>query len=877
MKSPCSFTLLALVLAGTVAFAAEPANPNTSAPARRILDYFHQLDGRKEGRRILSGQFSDFGNGANLRIMDRIFERTGHWPALIGVDYADFGRGSLTWKVPNQVALDYWRKGGLVTVMAHMYNPANPKGGGLRDKGVKLADLLEPDTDTHTRWMQQLDLMAEGLKELKDAGVVVLWRPFHEMNGGWFWWGAQDPQTFIRVWRHMFDYFSKTKGLDNLLWVYGPNHGQKTAAYYAGDGYVDLVGLDAYTDLVDRQHITGYEELAALPKPFGFTEYGPHGSQNPPGNYDYRRFIEGLIKEFPKTSFFMSWNAKWSLAANEHTKELLDHPAVLNREDLPSGLVASAPATRYTDRFVWVFGWGLGKDTDPAEIGQVLDKAGRHGFNGAVMSFGLDALCKKTPDYFRRLDEVKAACARNKLELIPAVFSVGYGGSALSHDRHLAEGLPVQDAPFLVQGGEARFVPDETVRLANSGFEEFTGQRFKGFNFHDQPGEISFADTAIKHGGNASLRLENFTANPHGHGRVMQEVRLRPHRSYRVSLWARTEALAPASSFQISVLTEKRSLAPRTFSLPPTGDWRKLTFLFNSASFDRVRIYAGMWGGKSGKLWLDDWTIEEVGPLNVLKRPGTPVTVRSEDGATTFVEGRDYAPMADPDYSPYRIDRPAPPLKILPGGGIRDGQRLRVSWYHPMVIHDSQVTVCMAEPALYEIFDHEARLLAERLQPRRVMLNMDEIRMGGTCAACRGRNMAELLGECVTRQAQIVRRHMPGAQVYIWSDMFDPNHNAHGDYYLVEGDYTDSWKKIPKDLVLAVWGGAPRPKSLKFFADEGFQTLAACYYDADDLNEVKGWLDLGRQTKNLRGFMYTPWQKKYDLLPAFGDLVGNPK
>jgi mannan endo-1,4-beta-mannosidase len=327
-----------LVGLGLGGFAAEPANPKVSAPARAVLDYFHAL-GSRTNRHILSGQFSDFGNSANLRIMERIHDKTGHWPALIGVDYADFPRGSVTTKVPNQIALDYWKQGGLVTVMAHMYNPANPKGGGLRDQGVNLADLLQPGTDTHQRWLQQLDLMADGLKELRDAGVVVLWRPFHEMNGGWFWWGAKDPATFIRVWRHMFDYYTTAKGLNNLLWVYGPNHGKNTAAYYAGDRYVDIVGLDAYTDFVDAQHIKGYDEVAALPKPFGFTEYGPHGSQTPPGDYDYRRFIEGILKEFPKTCFFKCWNAKWSLASNEYTRELLSHPAVANREDLPQELI----------------------------------------------------------------------------------------------------------------------------------------------------------------------------------------------------------------------------------------------------------------------------------------------------------------------------------------------------------------------------------------------------------------------------------------------------------------------------------------------------------------------------------------------------------
>ena len=183
--------------------------------------------------------------------------------------------------------------------------------------------------------MKELDTLAEGLKELQDADVVVLWRPFHEMNGGWFWWGGQDPDTFIRVWRHMFDYFTKTKNLNNLFWVYSPNHGPKTADYYAGDNYVDLVGLDAYTDFVDPEHIKGYAEVVQLPKPFGFTEYGPHGPQNPPGDYDYMRFLAGVRKNFPRAAFFQAWSSRWGLGRNENTKELLNDPWLINREDLP--------------------------------------------------------------------------------------------------------------------------------------------------------------------------------------------------------------------------------------------------------------------------------------------------------------------------------------------------------------------------------------------------------------------------------------------------------------------------------------------------------------------------------------------------------------
>jgi mannan endo-1,4-beta-mannosidase len=182
--------------------------------------------------------------------------------------------------------------------------------------------------------MRTLDSMAVGLRALRDAGVVVLWRPFHEMNGDWFWWNGKDTAAFNKAWRHMFDYYSKDKGLDNLLWVYGPNMGGKVTNYYPGPAYVDMVGLDAYTDYIDSNTIKGYSQLVRLGKPFGFSEYGPHGPDNPPGNFDYRKLIAGIRRDFPRTTYFLCWNSRWSLSRNLFTRELLDDPWIANREDL---------------------------------------------------------------------------------------------------------------------------------------------------------------------------------------------------------------------------------------------------------------------------------------------------------------------------------------------------------------------------------------------------------------------------------------------------------------------------------------------------------------------------------------------------------------
>ena len=202
----------------------------------------------------------------------------------------------------------------------------------------------------HERWMRQLDDLADGLQVLQTAGVVVLWRPLHEMNGGWFWWGAQEPKDFVAVWRQLFDYFTEVKGLHNLIWVYSPNHGVNAADYYPGDAYVDLTGIDAYTDDIDPNGIRGYIGVSTINKPFGFTEFGPHGAENPPGDFDYRKFLAGLADHFPRSRFFLSWDGKWNPAENLFAREFYNDARVITRDSLPAGLAGKSKAEEHHER-----------------------------------------------------------------------------------------------------------------------------------------------------------------------------------------------------------------------------------------------------------------------------------------------------------------------------------------------------------------------------------------------------------------------------------------------------------------------------------------------------------------------------------------------
>ena len=266
---------------------------------------------------------------------------------------------------------------------------------------------------------------------------------------------------------------------------------------------------------------------------------------------------------------------------------------------LVAQVVSPCQAKVYPCRWVFVSN-SLRLEKDVNEVERIVRIASEHGLNGMVLTAGLDYLDLQPAEYLGRLAKVKATCDKLGVEIIPCIFSIGYGGALLVYNRNLAAGIPVRDAPFVVKNGEAHLDPDRAVRIVNGGFEEYDGDRLKGYGFHDKPGDVSFVDSTVFHGGKASLRFEGFGRYEHGHGRVMQQVAVQPGRCYRVSCWVKTEGFQPADYFRVLVLGEDgRELA---FYLPgavPPGPWRRIVMGFNSLDRDTVNIYAGVWEGKA--------------------------------------------------------------------------------------------------------------------------------------------------------------------------------------------------------------------------------------------------------------------------------------
>lgn len=112
----------------------------------------------------------------------------------------------------------------------------------------------------------------------------------------------------------------------------------------------------------------------------------------------------------------------------------------------------------------------------------------------------------------------------------------------------------------------------------------------------------------------------------------------------------------------------------------------------------------------------------------------------------------------------------------------------------------------------------------------------------------------------------------PGADIYVWSDMFDPHHNARDRYYLVQGTFKGSWEGLDPEVVIVNWHHGKRDESLKWFADRGHKQVIAGYYDGG--HDTKAWLESAARVPGVVGIMYTTWEANYDDLESFIEEVG---
>lgn len=313
-----------------------PADGKATPATRALLAALIQ----SYGQATLSGQYEQADT-------DYIHAVTGQTPALFGGDLMDYSPSRLPFGAKPGDAVEKMiaraHKGQILTLSWHWNAPT-----GLLNKTYKTAQgktinaawyrgfytdastfdvqraLAAPDSPEYKLLLRDIDAIAVQLKKFADADVPLLWRPLHESEGGWFWWGAKGAGPFKQLWKLMYDRLTNTHHLHNLLWVFT---GQK-ADWYPGDAVVDVVGIDAYpSDPSDPLSATWEDARARFDgkKMIALTEFG--------GVPDIARMRRYGVQ----WAYFASWtgNNGPKKVMPDVLKRLYAPSAVINEEALP--------------------------------------------------------------------------------------------------------------------------------------------------------------------------------------------------------------------------------------------------------------------------------------------------------------------------------------------------------------------------------------------------------------------------------------------------------------------------------------------------------------------------------------------------------------
>lgn len=214
------------------------SNPNATAETKSLYSFLCDT----YGNNILSGQQESTWMGSEDYEFDIIKNASGKLPVIRGLDYmGDDFSGC------NRRAKSWAAKGGIVTICWHCGSDFTGSHTESMETNLDWDKALTPGTTEYNNLIAGMDKGAKALLELQEAGVPVIWRPFHETDGGWFWWSKGGAENFKKLWRIMYDRYTNYWGLNNLIWICGYS-GEVRDGWYPGDEYVDIIGADTYVD-----------------------------------------------------------------------------------------------------------------------------------------------------------------------------------------------------------------------------------------------------------------------------------------------------------------------------------------------------------------------------------------------------------------------------------------------------------------------------------------------------------------------------------------------------------------------------------------------------------------------------------------------------
>ena len=293
------------------------SNPKASSQAQSLYNFLCDT----YGKNVISGQQESTWMGSEDYEFDIIRNASGKYPALRGLDYmGDDFSGC------NRRAKKWYEKGGIVTICWHCGSDFSGSHTEAMNTDLNWSSALTPGTAEYNKLIAGMDKGAKALTELKDAGIPVVWRPFHEFDGKWFWWGKGGAENFKKLWRIMYDRYTNYWGLDNLIWSLG-YCGDVNSGWYPGDEYVDIIGSDTYVNHTESLAAMYNKTAQVAKKPVCLHENGPIPDP------------EKMKADGAKWLWFMTWHTSF-IDSNQfntasYLKRVYNSDYMLTLDELP--------------------------------------------------------------------------------------------------------------------------------------------------------------------------------------------------------------------------------------------------------------------------------------------------------------------------------------------------------------------------------------------------------------------------------------------------------------------------------------------------------------------------------------------------------------